>query len=187
MKKYKLTTQDLKTHNGFQWEIGKEQTTSGQGELCSSGWLHYYHHPLLAVLLNSIHANIKNPKLFEVKALGVHKNDKGLKGGCTKLTLVKEIELPIITLNQKTVFGILCAKEVYKEEKWNLWADNWLSGKDRTADAAYTAYDAAANDAAYTAAYAAAAANDAAYTAAYAANTGKINIIKIAKQALTYN
>ena len=194
MKKYKLTDQDMRTHNGFQWELGKEVITDGDSKkLCTKHWLHYYHHPLLAVLLNPIHANIDNPRLFEAKALGKHLDDKGLKGGCTKMTLVKEIELSEITLNQKTAFGILCSLEVYKEKGFVKWANNWLSGVDRTAaaDATY-AVDAAAYAAAYAAADAAA---DAAYAAAYAADAAyyvaahyaaDIDLIKLAKKALEY-
>lgn len=107
MIKYKLTTRDLKTFNGFQWEIGKKVTTNGMGGLCSSGFLHYYHHPLLAVLLNPLHADITDPRLFEAEAEGIHLDDNGLKGGCTEMTLVREIDLPEITTTQKVAFGIL--------------------------------------------------------------------------------
>jgi hypothetical protein len=214
MKKYKLTDQNLKTHNGFQWEIGKKVQTDGkENELCNSSWLHYYDHPLLAILLNPIHANISNPRLFEVKALGKHLNDRGLKGGCTKMTLVKEIELPIITQNQKIAFAILCSLEVYHIKSFIRWAKNWLNGKDRShsaananaaaaAAAAADAYAAAANADAYAAAnadaYAAAnaaanaadadayaAANVAAYAANAAANAADaLPLIKLAKKAL---
>ena len=202
----------MRTHDEFQWELGKEVTTDGNSnELCNKHWLHYYHHPLLAVLLNPIHANIDNSRLFEVKALGKHLDDKGLKGGCTKMTLVKEIELPEITLNQQIAFAILCSLEVYKEPSYVKWANDWLSGVNRTAFAArYAATDAAdADDAArydaarYAATDAAAAAahyvadaaryvaDDARYAAAaaryvatrYAAD---IDLIKLAKKALKY-
>jgi len=213
MKKYKLTTQNLQTYEGFQWEIGKEITTDGRRDfLCNSSWLHYYHHPLLAVLLNSIHADIINPKLFEVKAGGKHLNDRGLKGGCTKMILIKELPLPVITLVQKVAFGILCSLVVYKNKEYVTWANNWLSGKDRTYSAAHAARAAsdavyatrAATDAARAAAYAAAdsaraaayVAADSAYAAyaatraaadsAYAATHIKIDLIKIAKKALKY-
>ena len=176
MIKYKLTNQNLQTYNGFQWEIGKKVTTSGEGNLCSDGWLHFYHTPELAVLLNPIHANIGSPRLFEVEVGETCLDDKGLKGGTTEMTLIKELELPVISLTQKIAFGILCAKEIYKDQKWNEWADNWLTGKDRTrksaADAAAyaaTAAYAAAAAAAYAAAAAAYAAADAAYAAADAA------------------
>jgi hypothetical protein len=165
MKKYKLTTQDFKTHNGFQWKIGVEVVVDGKGELCSSHFLHYYHSPLLAILLNPIHVNIANPKLFEIKALGKHLDDKGLKGGCTKMTLIKEISIPIISLDQRIIFGILCALEVYKEENFVLWANNWLKNKDRSKIAT-------ANVVA---------------NVAYAANAAAdFNLIRLSKKALKY-
>lgn len=37
MKKYKLTSQQLTTHGGFKWEIGKKYITIGEGELCGPG------------------------------------------------------------------------------------------------------------------------------------------------------
>jgi len=199
MIKYKLTDQNLQTYNDFQWKIGETKTTSGTGELCSSGWLHYYDSPLLAILLNPIHANIKNPRLFECEIGEITKDDKGLKGGSTQLTLIKEIDIPIISVNQKVAFAILCAKKVCKDSIWNLWADNWLNNinKSRTAtihainavNAAYATAATAANAAAY-AAYAAAAAYAAyagADAAAYAATITNFNLQSIAEECLKYS
>ena len=181
MKKYKLTTQDLQTYGGFQWEIGKEVTTTGKEDyLCNSSWLHYYHHPLLAVLLNPIHSDIIEPRLFEVKAEGKHLDDNGLKGGCTKMTLIKELTLPVITLTQKVAFGILCSLMVYKNKKYVTWANNWLLKKDRTYSTAAAAYAAADITVAY------ATANAAAKAANAAVGIATIDLIKIAKKALKY-
>ena len=166
MLKYKLTNQDNTTYNNTKWGQGITHETSGEGELCSSGWLHYYHSPELAVLLNPIHANILNPKLWEVEAEGMHKDDKGLKGGCTKMTTIKEIPLPEFSLEQKVKFGILCALQVYKEENFVNWANNWLNGTDRSSASANVA---AANINAY-AANAAANAAAAAHAAVNAVN-----------------
>ena len=189
------------------WGEGISHTASGEGELCSAaGWLHAYSHPLLAVLLNPIHANIKNPKLWEAYGSGLKKSDHGLKLGFTKLTTKKEIALPVITDTQKIAFAILCALEVCKEPRFVTWANNWLSGKDRTADAAaYAVANAAANAtyAAINAAYAAYAAKNAAKAAenaryaakdyynvyiATAANNvnNDIDLIKLAKKAMKY-
>jgi len=189
MIKYKLTTQDLKAHNGFQWEIGKKVTTDGSGELCSKGWLHCYSDPRLAILMNPIHANISNPKLFEVECSGLHKDDKGRKEGFTEMTLIKEIDIPVLTINQKIAFAIYCSLAVCKEEQYILWANNWLSGVDRsgkaaadtadTADAYYAAYAAKAAAVAV-----AAAAAYAAKTAAVAVNAGTIDFISIIEKAL---
>ena len=213
MIKYKLTDQKMQTYHGFQWELDKEVETNGEGNLCGAGWLHFYDHPLLALLHNPIHAGIKNPRLFEVEVSGKSKDDHGLKCGYTKAKLVREIPIPKITPVQRVAYGILCAKKVSKSKEWNQWAFNWLWGKDRTytaADAAayaeaaaYAAYaaaeaaavaayaDAAAYDAdaaAYAAEAAAAAADAAAYdaaaAAAHAAAAVNLDLIEIAKQAM---
>jgi len=167
MKKYKLTTQELTTHNGYQWRLGENKTTPGNGDLCGSGWLHYYHHPLLAILLNPMHASIQNPKLFECEAGGIHKNDMGLKGGCTELTLIQELTPTSITLTQRVAFGILVSQLVYKDSYYNKWANDWLENKDRSASAAESARSAARS--ARSAESARSAARSAAWSAAWSA------------------
>lgn len=97
MTYYKLTDQNLKTHNGFQWTLGKWESTDGDGELCSGHWLHCYNSPLLAVLLNPIHAGIVNPRLFQVGVRGKKRTDNGLKFGFSEMQLSKEILLPVLT------------------------------------------------------------------------------------------
>ena len=161
--KYKLTSQKLQTHNGFQWKTG-----------------HCYDSPLIAVFHNPIHENIKNPRLFEVECSGEAKNDKGLKCGYTKMRIIKEIPLPDIKTEQIIKYGILCAIEVYKGATFIKWSKNWLSGRDRTAHAAEAAhiavYAAAADEATHAAVhevYAADAAVYAVYAAAYAAHAAE--------------
>jgi hypothetical protein len=121
--------------------------------------------------MNPVHADIENPILWEGKGEGEAKFEP-LKCGFRKFTTLKKIPLPEVTDVQKVAFGILCAKEVYKDKdsSWNQWADKWLSGEDRTKSSADAAADAAAS-AAY-AAYAAYYAYYAYYASAaeYAAN-----------------
>jgi len=179
MNYVKLTDQNLKAHDGFQWEIGKWVTTSGEGELCTEGWLHCYSHILLAVLLNSIYGDIKNPRAWKVQVRGKKKIDCGLKYGFTKMRLLEELPLPEITTTQRVAFGILCALEVYKEPRFVEWAQNWLSGKDRSQKAAEAAWAAGAVAEVAWAAWA-----EAARAAAWAATEKEINLIAIAKQAM---
>lgn len=198
MIKYKLTTQDGTTHNYYQWSLPKGEKpgdwhrTSGEGNLCRPGWLHYYHHPLLAVLLNPIHADIQDPILWEVEVGGEQKDDAGLKGGATKMRLLKKIDLPMFSTEQRVVFGIYCALETCNDKEFVRWANGWLMGSDRSAAAATQA---ARAEAAWTAtawaAWAAARAADAAWTAAAwaaeaaraAAEVAKIDLVTIAKKA----
>src|SRR6266496_3568750 len=125
---YKLTDENMQTFRGFQWELGEEQIVPGMGELCSTGWLHAYTDPLLAVLLNPMHARIANPRLFRCQG-EVGKTDHGLKVGCVRLTLAEEMPLPVVTTEQRVKFAILCALSVYHEATFAAWANAWLSGK----------------------------------------------------------
>jgi len=174
---YKLTDQKMQTHGGCQWEPGVPRETDGSGSLCGPGWLHYYHDPLLAVLLNPIHADIADPVLWEAEAEGLHKDDCGLKGGCTRLTLIRQVDLPQITTEQHVRFGILCAKAVCNDRAWSAWADRWLDGSDRSQAAAWAARAAWA-------AWAAARAAEAAARAARAAEGTPLDLIAIAREAL---
>jgi hypothetical protein len=201
----KLTNKNNKTRNDFQWGENVTHTATGSGkELCSDGFIHFYIDPLIAVIFNPIHANFENPNLWECETYGEEIHEP-VKSGCKTLTTIKQIPLPEVTLTQKIAFAILCAKEIYKDENWNKWADGWLNGKDRSSTAAYAAYatayaanyataDEAADAAIYAArdaAHSSKKANIAATTAAYAANYAtrvgaKFNVVKIANEALKY-
>jgi len=210
MKAYKLTDSMSMTKNNTLWgeNITHEATGDDTQDLCSDGWIHFYQHPLIAVLMNPHHADFANPILWEGEAHEPFKHES-LKSGCRSFTTIRQIPLPIISTVQRIAFGILCSLEGYKEPKYVQWANNWLSGNDRsryTADAAAAAAAAdaaaaAAAAAAYAAdAYAAAAAADAAAyaadaadAAAYAADAAdaarsnsSINFVALAEKALTY-
>jgi len=176
MTLYKLTDGNDQTFGGCQWGEGVTVTTSGTGEMCGTGFTHWYTHPLLAVLLNPIHANIDLTTAHLWEGEGeVVKTDHGLKVGCTTATTLRRVALPQVTTEQRVRFGILCAMEVYADPDWHRWANDWLAGKDRSARAARSAWvwAASASDAAWAAAWAAAtwaaSASDAAWAAAWAA------------------
>ena len=178
---YKLTDRDGQTWGGTQWGPGVSHSGTGEGELCGPGWIHAYEHPLVAVLMNPIHADFKNPRLWEAEGK-IAIRDGQLKCGCKTLTTIREIPLPSITTEMRVRFAILCAKEVCASySAWNAWADRWLSGEDRSEAAAEAAWAAAYRSAAYRSAWAsavwaaawaaasAASAASAAYRAAYRA------------------
>ena len=137
MRVYKLTNPDYMTHNNTLWGENVTHETSGIGDLCSAGWLHYYYHPILANLLNPIHAQIRQPILWEAEAEGRHRDDHGLKGGCTKLTTIKQIPLPQISLEERVEFAIRCARTLHCSDAWISWSDKWLSGEERNMDILY--------------------------------------------------
>jgi hypothetical protein len=164
-KAYKLTDANMQTYDNTQWVLREFKETSGQGNLCSEGWLHYYSDAKLAAFLNPIHANFAAPRLFEIEVAESIKSDRGLKYGCTRMRLVQELQFIKPTQEQCVKFGILCALEVCKEASFVKWANGWLDGTDRSIESARAAATAAA------AAYAAyAAARAAAWAAAWAAD-----------------
>lgn len=133
MKIYcKWVSDGMTTMNDTHWKLGvaNEIPKHDSLDLGYSGFYHYEKHPLLAVLLKNSHGCQDYAKLYEVLPEGkiVEESDRG---GSTKLTLVKELEIPQVTEVQRIGFAILCAKEVYEESKFVYWADKWLSGQDR--------------------------------------------------------
>ena len=122
---------------------GREKNHERRGRTLRAGWLHCYADPLLAVLLNPIHADYENPRLFRARVGRKSKHDHGLKSGYTKMTLIEEIPLPAISTAQRVRFATLCAMKVYQDPGFVQWGENWLSGKDRSAEAAEAAAGAA--------------------------------------------
>ena len=180
---YKLLSQEMTSRNNTKWETGKAIEISKEfsgNELCSNQLLHCYASPEIAVFMNPAHANISEPRLFRIRCSKILADD-GTKQGCKKQTLLKELPLPEISVEQRIKIAILCATEVYKEPNFLVWAENWNTGKDRTATSANAAdsaaYNAADSAAAYNAAYAAYAAYNAAKAASYAADKFSLQAI----------
>lgn len=133
---YKLTDRKGQSYAGTQWGENVEHSASATGPLCSAGWLHCYTDPLLAVLLNPIHANYQPALLWEAEGEGRTMDDYQLKLGVERLRTLRQIALPAVTTEQRVRFGILCALSVHEEARFRAWAERWLSGEDRTAVAA---------------------------------------------------
>lgn len=193
MRLYKLTDSLGRTRNNTQWgenvihSIPPEKQSK---KLCTSGLLYAYKTINLALLLNPIHANFSNFRLWAVKGKPVIE-DWG-KVGCYSLITIKEIVLPEWYQDEKTrkrvqiLFAILCAEAVLiYYEKFNSSDKRPHKAIEAANRAARAAADAAAL-AAY-AARAACAADVVAYAAAYAADVaadGNINFIKLAEMAV---
>jgi hypothetical protein len=177
---YKLTDENLTTQNNTKWVINEWKETNGiQRELCNSSWLHAYEDIYVAAFMYPAHVDYSNPRFFKAEGNGKFLAASDGKCGVTRLRLVEEIPLLTITKEQRVKISILCALEVYQEASFVTWANNWMSGKDRSEDAARAAAraaDAACADAAYNAA-------DAARTAACAVDTAASNTVDAAANA----
>ena len=152
--RYKLSTQERTTHNGFKlpddgvWFQAKDMKNLPVP--CTNTVLHHYAHPLLAVLFNPIHADIDNPRLFEIE-IDKEIDTDGLKGWCRRQRIIREIEVPVITTEERVAFAIYYA-ERFASPDWMKWATNWMNGTDRTAEAARAAAARAVVEAAWAAA-----------------------------------
>ena len=165
MKIYKLTNQNGNTQNNTNWipKTTHEKQSCDNPELCSADVYHAYTNANLALLLNPIHADISNPRMFECSG-DIVVSDWG-KVGCFKMTSKKELQMPTWYTNRETrkqvqvMFAILCAESVlHVYETYNSTdsrprqaieaAKDYL--KHQTNSAAYAAADAAdAADAAH--------------------------------------
>lgn len=173
---YKLTDANGRTRNDTQWGEGVQHSAPGKGPLCSRGWIHYYPDPVLAVMMNAEHAKFQDPLLWRCRAWG-RKQKKPDKYGGQHVMTTKLLALPVVTLEQKIAFGILSSLVVCHEESYVAWAENWLSGKDRSELSARAAAERAA-----AAEWAAEAAARAAARAAEADPT--IDLVAIAHKAM---
>ena len=183
---YKLTNGSGMTRGNTQWRENVTHRAEEEGnELCTGQVVHAYRDRYLAVFHDPIAGSYGDTALLW-EARGRVVADDGLKVGCKSLTTRRQIPLPVITTEQRVEIAIRTSLLVYKETSYVAWAEGWLSGKDRTRDAARAARvaaesaDRAARDAAERAARAAerAAAWDAACAAAWA-KVSSAAIIKI--------
>jgi len=159
----KLTDSKDQTRNGTQWGPSVMHKAPGRGDLCTDGWIHYYRDPMLAVMMDPAHGNFgEKAHMWTVTVSGKRKHEPD-KSGAQCVRTVERIDMPVVTRTQRQAFGILAAREVYAQwstrdtdGKWWLWSERWLSGEDRSTEAA--AREAAAREAAVWAAVWAAAA-----------------------------
>ena len=142
---YKLTDKDGYTRRGLSgetlWAPGVTRETSGEGDLCTPGWLHAYEHSILAVLHDPIYGEYGDfARMWKCDTLdGVIKRDGQMKLGTTKLKVIKEVKKPKVTVEQRVAYAIACSLRIYVEESYVMWAEGWLSGKDRTDESAWAA------------------------------------------------
>jgi len=140
--KYKLTDADGYTRRDkfgeTLWVPGVWHEATGTGvTLCTDGWIHWYDHPLLAMLFNPINAEIENPRMWECEIGGEVLLDHGIKGGSKRCRVMREIPVPQISTEQRITFAVLCTLKVYQSEWSRQWIMKWLSERDRKAVAAW--------------------------------------------------
>lgn len=88
--------------------------------------------PLQAVLTCPNPTNAENTKVFLLNRWETKTGTDNNQG----YTIVKEVPVPVVSLEQKVAFAIAAVSEIYRERDFVAWADDWLSGKNRTAESA---------------------------------------------------
>jgi hypothetical protein len=128
-KVYKLTTQEMTSHGGFEWKKGEWHIEPAIGQMCQDGWLHAYPHPLIAEFMNPIHANIQEPRFWIAEATGKYQEDGGLKLGFEGLRLVEEIIPPHIDQEHRIRMALMVSLEVCGNIQWRSYANTVIDGK----------------------------------------------------------
>jgi len=137
---YKLTDRAGNTKHGMHWGVGKTNRAVGKGKaLCTDGYLHVYDTPEQAAFMRPSHVPTYS-RLFKVKSRNKGITD-GTKRGIKSCTVLEEVELPELTVEQQVEIAIRASLLADTEEKYVRWARAWISGKDRSADAAAGASD----------------------------------------------
>jgi hypothetical protein len=133
---YKLTDAHMRTcaKRELIWKVGESQSALGKGTtIGTDAMIRVYEHPLIAVLMNPIHEDFDpaTMRLFVAEGEIIIRQSQ-LQCGVRTLKLIEEIPVPILTLEQLVKFALLSHKEVCDDPDWNTWADDWLSGRDRS-------------------------------------------------------
>ncbi len=96
-----------------------------------------YATPLLAALMRPVHEYEERVEPVRVRARVLMTD--GLRFAIPFGDGTETIEpavLPDLSASVRTAFAVLCAHSVHKELEFSLWADAWLVGTDRSAEAA---------------------------------------------------
>lgn len=142
MTVYKLVDQNYRTRAGEKnethWQIGvRAQATGALGQpLCTDGHIHGYEHSLVAVFMNPVHANIKDPRMLVCEVEEPILREGQLKLGARTMTPVKEIPCPKLSTEQRVEIAIRFALTIWSEPSFTAWAQQWIDGSDRSKEAA---------------------------------------------------
>lgn len=79
--------------------------------------------PLLAVMVNPLHAECVLPRLFEIRGFGQEQN---------KIDRIREIGLPKVLPEQKLAFAMYCVRSLAPDDAFAAWVERWLANIDRS-------------------------------------------------------
>ena len=139
--KCKVTLPDgrSKTNATIVWEEGvTHYAKKGEVVPCTDTAIHFYEHPLLAVFIAPFHTYESEFILWEYVPAGKVETD-GCKSWSEGGTTIRQIEIPILTTEQRVSIAIQAALLIYYNPSFVVWAKGWLDGSDRSARSAASA------------------------------------------------
>jgi len=135
---YKLTDCNRYTRDDTRWGEFITHSVPKQNKgvkLCTNQVIHAYEHPVVAVLMNPVHADLMGPRLWVAKGKIVNR-DGDLKCGVKKLITLQQIPLPTLTQTEQLEIVVRCVLARYRKKSLVTWARSWLDGTDRSQKAA---------------------------------------------------
>jgi len=133
MAKYILANSDNQTRRGSRLFPGSSSFSSQtSSNIVAQNASEIGPSPLVAILLNPWHAQLDEAKMLELQftSAAFSASDPTIKMD------VREVRMPEATTDQKIIFALMVIVEVYNNEQFNLWAENWINGSDRSAESA---------------------------------------------------
>ncbi|MFV1997071.1 MAG: hypothetical protein ACC641_03575 [Acidiferrobacterales bacterium] len=125
MRKYLLANLEGRTRRGMTIEInrtfGKRQYSS---DIVSRNIWECADTPLLAIMINPLHAECVRPRLFEIRG--------EFGQGQNTIHRVGEVILPDVSPEQKLAFAMYCVRSIVPEHAFGAWVERWLANIDRS-------------------------------------------------------
>lgn len=135
MLKYAFVNENGTTPDDIRLEVGKYVADAGEGSDLLKKMTHAAgESPLFAALVNPKDMNKHPMKLFSIEQWAV--DPKTNDGKC--YMVVKEVEAPVVRLEQKLRFAIAALGNLYDNKKFKTWTSNWVTDSDRSHDSAMT-------------------------------------------------
>ncbi len=124
MQTYLLTDVNGRSRRGTTIETNR---TNGKrqfgGDVVSQNIWECADTPLLAVMINPLHAESVYPRLFEIRGFGQEQNE---------IYRIRETGLPKVLPEQKLVFAMYCLRSLTPDAVFVAWVERWLANIDRT-------------------------------------------------------
>jgi hypothetical protein len=134
MQLYKVTDHNGQSRGGMQWGTHVTHSTDStlEPKIATASVIHTYASPLVAMFLWPAHISAREIRLWDCEGEPVV--DDGITYGCRVLTCQSELPPFPVTIRQRVVFAILCAKQVYNKPQWDDWADRYITDLYREDD-----------------------------------------------------